>query len=86
VADDKKADADRIKWLTKEIWSNINCLDERAGFNTKKAFIVKIASIVLGTITTILIGIGHGLPADRNSEYVSIVALVTSAAVSGLAS
>ena len=53
MADDKKADADRIKWLTKEIWSNINCLDERAGFNTKKAFIVKIASIVLGTITTI---------------------------------
>jgi hypothetical protein len=80
-----KADDRQVDHLKERIKVNIGGFDGNAWFNTRKAFYLKIIGLVLGSMTTVIIGISQKGIFKDDGEYFSIAALITSAIVSSLA-
>ena len=83
MAGDDKADRGQLDHLKAELAKAIGACDTDAMFNTMKAFRLKIAGIILGGVTTVLIGASHIGVLDGYGGYLSLLALVTSTAVAG---
>ncbi len=84
MPEEEKAEQSQIEHLTTQLADAIKSSDGSAWFYTGKAFRLKLAGIILGGTTTVLIGLDQKGIFRPYGDYISSVALVTSAAVAGL--